>query len=211
MKRQIFITATDTNAGKTWVTSGAIRSCLEAKISAIAIKPVACGLDEKGQNEDIQILLKAQNLYQADLINRYRFLQPAAPSLAAANQGSVIDPQKLLLWCAAHSNKTCLIEGIGGLMVPLTDHWLVSDWLAAMNECEVWLVVGCRLGAINQALLSMFKLSQMGRTPSRIILNASEPSDEAWLQTTQQAITPFLPANCSLQQLKYGEPFRLNV
>ncbi|MDQ7000615.1 MAG: dethiobiotin synthase, partial [Mariprofundus sp.] len=130
----VFITATDTEAGKTWVTASAICSLLQQGVHARALKPVACGVDEAGKNEDIERLLAAQGLENANDINLYHYALPAAPSQAAAAEGQRIDTDHLVQWCHRQSEDvhTCLIEGVGGLMAPLTDSLFVSDWIAAM-------------------------------------------------------------------------------
>ncbi|TLS68551.1 dethiobiotin synthase [Mariprofundus erugo] len=206
MSRCIFITATDTGAGKTWVTAAAIRQLLADGVSALALKPVVCGLDEAGGNEDVQALLDAQRISNPDDISFYRFALPAAPSQAAADEGVEIDPDALLQWCAERRQdaEVCLIEGVGGLMVPLTGRWLVRDWIATMGDCELWLVVGCRLGAINHTLLTLEALKAMGRQPVRLILNAATRADERWLLPTRQAVAPFVPAGCAVELLGYG-------
>ncbi len=207
MGRKIFVTATDTGAGKTWVTASIVRSLLGEGRSAKALKPIACGLDEQGNNEDIDALLAAQKLSRADQINLYRYALPAAPSQAATAEGQTIDPEKLLQWCRAEASRVdiCLIEGVGGLMVPITDGWLLSDWIEAMPDMEVWLVVGCRLGAINQALLTLEKLKQMGRTPAHIFFNATKPEQDDWINATLQAVEPFLDQACRIHSLNYGK------
>ena len=96
MASKVFITATDTEAGKTWVTASAIRSLLKEGQSAKALKPIACGLDAAGQNEDIDALLSAQSLSDADQVSLYRYALPAAPSQAAASEGQVADTDTLI-------------------------------------------------------------------------------------------------------------------
>lgn len=213
MGRKIFVTATDTGAGKTWVTASAVRSLLKEGGDAKALKPVACGLDEQGNNEDIDALLAAQNLNHADQINLYRYPLSAAPSQAAAAEGQVIDPAELLLWCKAEASRVecCLIEGVGGLMVPITDGWLLSDWIEAMPDMEIWLVVGCRLGAINQALLTLEKFKQMGRTPARIFFNATRQELNDWINPTRQAVEPFLDRECRVHSLNHGEKLNTSL
>ena len=206
MARSIFITATDTDAGKTWICSGLIRSMLAACMHAKALKPIACGLNKDGSNEDISALLNIQRLTHAEDINLYSFQLPAAPSLAAAAENKCINPSQLITWCRdqAKDTDTCLIEGVGGLMVPLTNDYLVCDWIEDMPEAEIWLVIGCRLGSINHALLTLDKLKAMGRSPALIILNASKPADDHWLEATRQAITPFITESCRIQTLNHG-------
>lgn len=202
---KVFITATDTDAGKTWVTAVAVRSLFDQSVSAKALKPVACGLDNDGKNEDIESLFSAQSLTDANDINLYRYAMPAAPSQAAAAEGQVIDTDKLVHWCDEQASdvETCLIEGVGGLMTPLTDTWLVCDWIEAMPDCDIWLVVGCKLGAINQTLLTLDKLKQMNRCPARIFFNATSVENNAWLGSTRQAAQPFLNPGCDVSTLKF--------
>ena len=207
MVHSVFIMGTDTDAGKTWVTTAAIRLMLAQGIRTRALKPVACGLDDAGRNEDIEALLSVQGLTDADLINLYRYAQPAAPSQAAAVEGGTVDPKRLVQWChtQAAGLHRCLIEGVGGLMTPITANWLVSDWITAMPDCEIWLVVGCKLGAINQTLLTLEKLKQMQRTPARIIFNAVSVDDQAWVASTRLAVEPFLQSECVPSSLNFGD------
>jgi len=212
MASKVFITATDTEAGKTWVTASAIRSLLKEGQSAKALKPIACGLDAAGQNEDIDALLSAQSLSDADQVSLYRYALPAAPSQAAASEGQVADTDTLIEWCESQSADvdTCLIEGVGGLMVPITDNWLVSEWIEAMHDAEVWLVVSCKLGDNNQTLLTLEKLKQIGRTPTRIFFNATKPEQNNWIEPTRKAIEHFLDQGCTIHCLRFGEEASLN-
>jgi len=207
----IFITATDTDAGKTWVTASAIRALLNKGQNAKALKPIACGLNEAGLNDDIEALLEAQGLNDAALINLLSYTLPAAPSQAAAAEDHSVDTDKLVQWCNEGSTEveTCLIEGVGGLMVPITDQWLVSDWIEALPEAEVWLVVSCKLGAINQSLLTLEKLKQMGRSPTRIFFNAPKAEFNQWISPIRIAVEPFLNQDCSIHSLKFGEELKL--
>lgn len=210
-KQTVFITATDTDAGKTWITASAIRALLKEGVTAKALKPIACGLDANGRNDDIEALLEAQNLSDADQINLFSYALPAAPSQAAAAESEIVDTDKLVQWCKNEADHvdTCLIEGVGGLMVPITDNWLVSDWIEAIPDAEVWLVVGCKLGAISQTLLTLEKLKQMGRSPSRIIFNAQKPEYNDWITPTRSAIEPFLNQDCAIHSPNFGETANL--
>ena len=207
MASRIFVTATDTEAGKTWVTAAAVRSLLKEGKSSKACKPIACGLDAKGRNEDVDALLSAQHLTDADDISLYRYALPAAPSQAAAAENKQIDPNRLVTWCDEKSSEVdiCFIEGVGGLMVPITENWLVSDWIEAMPDADVWLVVGCKLGAINQTLLTLEQLKRMGRMPSRIFFNATGKAQNRWIQPLRQAVEPFITEQQDIYSLSFGE------
>ena len=189
----IFITANDTNAGKTFVTSRLVRALLGMGIDALAIKPVASGLDREGRNEDVETLLAAQGISDPDTINLYRFHMPAAPAMAARAEKAEIDKDRLVDWCCAKgtSHDVCLLEGVGGLMVPLGNQFHGADWLAAMPDCETLLIVSTKLGAMNHALLTLDKLKQMGRMPQWIVLNDSENHGAAMTAGVFQSLVDF--------------------
>jgi dethiobiotin synthetase len=196
----VFVTATDTGAGKTAITALLLRRLLAAGIDACALKPVASGLDAHGANEDIAALLAAAGRpatdsgIGADAVNLYRFALPAAPSLAAAAEGQAIDPARLAAWCRERSRgrQICLIEGVGGLMVPLTAEFLVRDWLAAMPEAAILLVVPARLGAINHALLTLAELARIGRVPRWLVISDVAGGEKRMTEQIAQALIPHL-------------------
>jgi dethiobiotin synthetase len=205
--RSIFVTATDTGAGKTAVTALLARHLLAAGIDACALKPVASGLDENGLNEDVAALLAASGRppAAADEINLYSFAKPAAPSLAAAAEGRTIDPPRLIAWCRrrCQGSRVCLIEGIGGLMVPLTGSFLVRDWLAGLPEAAVLLVVPARLGAINHALLTLAELARIGRTPRWVVISDTEGGQGAMAAQIAEALQFHLAPDSSLLMLDH--------
>lgn len=198
MGRKVFITATDTGAGKTFITANLIRLLLERGIAASAIKPVASGFSDHDFNEDVATLMQAQKLSGSDAVNLYTFQLPASPNIAAAAEAKRINPETLTSWCNAQAEKVdlCLIEGIGGLMVPLNESYLVSDWINDMQDCEVMLVIGARLGCINHALLTLSHLNQMGMTPTYIVINALD--DRATASHAETSLRPFIPAESLL-------------
>ncbi len=193
----VFITATDTDAGKTFVTASLARALAETELRICALKPVCCGRAAGQTNPDIKALLRAQGMpdTQTDAINLYDFTGFAAPGQAAAKEGRRIEPEKLVQWCDARAKEhdVTLIEGVGGVMVPLTEHFLVSDWLAAMPDCVVVLVVRTRLGGINHALLTLKQLHHMGRDPAWVVLSDADGSGQAMLTRHAEAMLPFLP------------------
>lgn len=197
MPRSVFITATDTNAGKTWLTAALTRQCLKAGVAVQALKPIASGLLPTGVNEDVQLLLAAQPQLDSADINFKTYAQPVAPALAANLACSPLVKDELLVWLGVKEAlaDVTLIEGVGGLMVPLVaeeggEPWLVNDWLNAMPDVEVLLVAPLRLGCINHILLSCFLLAQSNRAPKWIVLN--DMYDAGTAEETKQMLQPFL-------------------
>lgn len=200
MGRKIFITATDTGSGKTYITARLISRLVARGVNALALKPVACGHEAGGLNGDVSALLRAQGFAAAQQVNCYSFKRAVSPNIAAAAEGADIESDKLVHWCEerARGFELCLIEGVGGLMVPLNGRYLVGDWIGELKPCEVLLVIGARLGAINHALLTMEQLARFGMAPRHIVINALE---ESYASDIERSIRPFLPDGCSLYRI----------
>ena len=206
MNISAFITATDTDAGKTWVTQHLIQALLQQGSNAKAIKPIACGHQHEQINQDVQALLTAQNLQYPSDINLYNFEQPVSPHIAAKAELTSIEPETLLAWCKQQTQHTdiCLTEGVGGLMVPLTPHYLVSDWIQDMPQTSIILIVGSKLGCINHALLSLEKFTRMQRPPAWVIINQLTKAQDA--QHIFESIFPHLHPSSKLLISKHNQP-----
>ncbi|MDQ7004265.1 MAG: dethiobiotin synthase [Ghiorsea sp.] len=196
MSRTLFITATDTNAGKTWVTSSLLRTCLAQGLDIQALKPIASGLNDEGVNEDVAILLADQPNRQQQDINFITYDRPLAPALAAQQQGCTMQIAALHNWTNQQIAKydITLIEGVGGMMVPLLVNdkvqWLVSDWLKSLVQVEVMLVVPLRLGCMNQALLNCQYLQSIGQSPRWLVFNDMDNTDT--FEETTNVLKPVL-------------------
>jgi len=150
MKRY-FITGTDTDCGKTYVTL----SLLHYFSHSTAIKPIASGCMEQSVSDDAQQLQKNSNL-SLKQINPWRFKLPIAPHIAASYEGISLSLKEIADYCLdlpLSGIDKLFIEGAGGLMVPLNDH---ETWLEFLKctRIPVILVVGMKLGCINHALLT---------------------------------------------------------
>ncbi|MDX8388373.1 MAG: dethiobiotin synthase [Ghiorsea sp.] len=196
MSRSIFITATDTGAGKTWVTTHLIKHLLAQGINTQALKPIASGTLPSGLNEDVEVLLNAQGETEPNQINFHTYQTPVAPALAGQLESYDLDEEELVSWVKDKEFESALtlIEGVGGLMAPLIASkactWLVSDWLASMEEAEVMLVVPLRLGCMNHLLLTCEVLEGMGRAPKWIVLNDIEGQNTG--EETKRILSPYL-------------------
>ncbi|MGI8967142.1 MAG: dethiobiotin synthase [Limisphaerales bacterium] len=169
----IFITGTDTGVGKTLLTALLLRHLRRQKIHALALKPFC-----SGPRDDVHLLQSLQNgeLSQEEM-NAFYFSEPLAP-LAAKKSGQKIS-EKIVLNKISAIKKRCdllLIEGSGGIMVPLTEHFLVANLIQKL-ACEVVLVARNKLGTINHTLLSLKALQTFGIKKVTIVLMGTESPD----------------------------------
>lgn len=151
-----FVTGTDTEIGKTFVSCVLLHALRRAGLRATAMKPVAAGCDGHGVNDDVERLLAASSIVAPrSLVNPYLFQPAIAPHIAAADEGTTIDLARIAGAFAALRElaDAIVVEGVGGFCVPLGDTCDSAD-LAAMLGLPVVLVVGMRLGCINHALLT---------------------------------------------------------
>lgn len=153
MKRY-FITGTDTDCGKTYVTANLVQHFS----NSAAIKPIASGclgLDNQQVSMDALALQEHCHL-SLDVINPWRFKLPVSPHLAAREEGCSLSITEIADYCLnleLAGIERLFIEGAGGLMVPLNDNQTWIDFLK-ITQFPVILVVGMKLGCINHALLT---------------------------------------------------------
>jgi dethiobiotin synthetase len=198
---QYFVSGIGTDVGKTFCSC----ALLHAHPHLRAIKPVLSGFeDDKAEASDAGQLLSAMNQAvtpsHLNSISPYRFKAPLSPHLAAKKEGSAIDEKALLAFCKQQMtlHKNLLIEGVGGLMVPITDEWLVLDWMKALRLPTI-LVSASYLGAINHTLLSLQVLKSAKLPLKALIISQSEGC--VGLQDTAESIRPFMPKGAALLTL----------
>ncbi len=149
----LFISATDTNVGKTYTSIALLHELLSCgfKASELAYyKPIQCGLE----NSDIDLVATA--LPEISIYNSYLLKYPAAPSFAAEQENLTIDIQRIIsdYQVIKTKYKLVIVEGAGGLAVPINGDYLVSDLLQDL-AIPLLLVIRPNLGTINHSLLSL--------------------------------------------------------
>lgn len=192
-----FITGTDTEIGKTFVTCALLQRQAQQGVRAVGMKPVAAGLDADGRNEDVeQILAAAPVAAPRELVNPYAFNAPMAPHAAAAEEGRVI--RFAPIHAAFNQLKTLadtvIVEGVGGFRVPLGPEGDSAD-LAQTLGLPVLLVVGLRLGCINHALLTVEAIQARGLTLAGWVANGIDPAMRS-PEATVAALTEAIVAPC---------------
>ncbi len=179
--KQFFITATDTDAGKTHVTSLLLKLVVQHKRKALGFKPIAAGAEEafgRLVNTDALTLIESGNtnvLYEQ--VNPFIYAPPIAPHIAAKQVGEEVTIAKLHDAYAdikAVGADVLLTEGAGGWLLPINDAELMSEWVSAA-QIPVILVVGMKLGCLNHALLTMEVLANQGVHVAGWIANQVDP------------------------------------
>jgi dethiobiotin synthetase len=178
----LFVTATGTDVGKTFVTAGLIRAARRAGRPVEAMKPVLSGYDPAdAASSDAGVLLEAlgrpPTAEAVAEIAPWRFAAPLSPDMAAAAEGQSIDVTAVVAACRARlsSDRLTLVEGVGGVMVPLDAQHTILD-LAAALALPVVLVSATALGAISHLLTARAVLKARGLSIAAIVLNESASS-----------------------------------
>lgn len=194
----LFITGTDTGVGKTLITAGLAHALRTKKIDVGVMKPIETGCptrDGRLRPPDALTLREAAGSRDAlDLINPYRFREPLAPMVAAERSRRDIDVERLLSCFGRLTNRhtIMLVEGAGGLLVPITDKVSYLD-LAARLRLPVLVVIGSRLGALNHARLTV-EAALAARIPvAGAIVNRATPERSLARTTNVSALQRLLP------------------
>lgn len=190
----IFITGTDTGVGKTLLTALLLRHLRESGVRALAMKPFC-----SGGRQDVRVLQSFQKGELTDEeVNPFYFRPPVAPLVELRKAGKNI-PLREVLASIKHVEKKCdclLIEGSGGLLVPLGKNYSVEDLLLKL-KCRVIVVARNRLGTINHTLLTVNRLRARGINSRNLQValmcgpgrDASSPTNSLMLKRLLKEVT----------------------
>ena len=192
-----FITATGTEIGKTFVTAALAHRLHTTGRSLRVLKPVASGYDPGDPSgSDTAILQRAAGLPPdaIDLVSPWRFRAPLSPDMAAAREGRGIDFEALIRFCETGLQspaEAVLIEGVGGLMVPLDGQHTVLDWMQRLAIPAI-VVAGTYLGTISHTLTAMRVLESAGVSVHALVLDETAGSS-VLMTDTAAVLERFLP------------------
>lgn len=172
MKKNIFfISGTDTDVGKTYVSDLLLRTLAQAGKSTLGFKPISAGCEQTPsglRNEDALILQAAGSVRaEYDDINPIAFAPAIAPHIAAEQAGESIELSKLQTHyekMQSYQADVLLIEGAGGWRLPLNRKGNYLSDFVLQNQLPVILVVGMRLGCLNHAMLTVQAIERDGLT-----------------------------------------------
>ena len=200
MDKVIFITGTDTGVGKTLLTALLLRHLRQKGVHALAMKPFC-----SGGTGDVRLLQSLQSGELSDAeMNPFYFAEPIAPLVAAKRTGTRIDLNDVVdkIKSLARKCERLLIEGSGGLLVPLGSGYTVADLIRRLQCCVV-IVARNRLGTINHSLLTCRTLRNDGVSPRKqtvVLMDGTEPDRSC---SSNQAILAELLAPSRVLRLPY--------
>ena len=170
----VFITGTDTNVGKTYVTAGLVRALRARGVDAVGFKPLCCG-----SRDDAEILQAASgHVLSLNDVNPVWLRAPAAPYAAALIENRSIDLDLIreTFQRLRQRHASVLVEGVGGWLVPIRHDYTTAD-MASEWGLPVVVVVSNRLGALNHAALTVRAVREAGLDCAGLILNHDRTAD----------------------------------
>lgn len=185
---RVFVTATDTGVGKTQVASALLSLLADAGLHPAPFKPYESGCTHLSRPADaLELRAAARSTDPLDQICVHRFRAPLAPGVAAARLGRMPDVRPVLAAFRRFGDRPLVVEGAGGLLVPLDRRRDVIDLVEEL-ELPVVLVARAGLGTLNHTGLSL-RLLESRRIPVlAVVLSRSSPvrdpsvdDNAAWL------------------------------
>lgn len=211
--RRLGVTGTDTGIGKTVVSSALAARARQLGLRVAAMKPVESGIDDRAVAAGSAPLSDAERLRAAcgnvdelSLIRPYVLAEPLAPMVAAHRAGVSFDMGRLD--AARHAlepeRDLLLVEGAGGLLVPITRE-LSYAGLFARWECELVIVAGNRLGVLNHALLTVQAAEQSGLRVSAVVLTTMSGAEPSVSEATNYEVLQQLLPRRAVFEFPYVE------
>ena len=197
----VFVTASGTDIGKTYVAEALLRQWRQSGRLVAVLKPLLSGYDPAdAASSDTGRLLTASGVAitpeSIDLVSPWRYAAPLSPDMAAAREGKTVPVDDVIAYCAAaiaeadESGVSLLIEGIGGVMVPLDDTRTVADLIAALGIPAI-LVGGSYLGSLSHTLTAYEALRARNVTVDSVIVSET-PDCDVPLDETRDVLARFV-------------------
>jgi dethiobiotin synthetase len=217
--RKFFITGTDTNVGKTYVTEMLLESFNQQGKKTLGLKPIASGAQAKAgrlYNDDAMTLMNASSVKHITYkqINPFVFEDPIAPHIAAYRQGEELSVKKVKTAIQktldTFNADIYLIEGVGGWAVPLNINELMSDLVKSLGF-PVILVVGIKLGCLNHAIVTAKTILQSNvplvgwiancMAPEALVIEENIKTLTQWIKAPLLGTIPYGVRHCQSLRL----------
>ena len=201
MGKGIFITGTDTGVGKTFFACGLAALLRESGYKVGVMKPAETGC-EQGEGKlvprDALALKEASGCeLSVETVCPYPFCEPLAPGVAAEREGGRIDIDRLMRLYGEISadHDVTIVEGAGGLMVPLLPSFTYADF-ARVLKLPLIVVAANKLGMINHLLLTLEHASCQGLRVLGYVLNQIESQPSLAAETNREALVSLTGVPC---------------
>ncbi len=212
----LFVTGAGTDIGKTYVARALLRAVRQAGRPVLALKPVVSGVAPVGDPDfdvsDTARLLDAAGVALTPAAiqdcSPWRFAAPLSPDMAAAKEGRTLSLADVVAWTQRRITEAApdafvLVEGVGGVMSPITPDATGIDWLRDLG-CPALLVTGAYLGAISHTLTALSALQTHGIKIAAVMVNAGQ-GQTIGADATADAIARLGPP-VPIYTLEVGEP-----
>ncbi len=205
--KPLFITATDTDIGKTYVCAGIAYALKKLDIDVGIMKPFACGIKQKigFSSSDLTILTKAAMVDDAEnVINPFFFPVPASPYTAAKSLGARIDIEHVMR-CFRKLDKIhdiMLVEGIGGIMTPILKNYAIIDLIKDLMANTI-IVTSSKIGTVNHTILTCNMCKNMNIPVKGLIINNFDSTGYPISELERDlSVLTDLPVLCSLPHME---------
>ena len=212
--KNIFITSTGTNIGKTYCTVEILKEMLNRKVLFNAYKPILSGFDISNiKDSDSYKILKTNNkepkIENIKQISPWLFEKPIAPSLAAIKENKSLKYNDVLKWCLKKSDNNIIniFEGAGGLLVPIEKAKTILDLMKDLNS-KVVLVVGNYLGSVSHTLSAIHNLQHANLQIINIIINQNIKNDDIDIKDTESLLRSSINKKIIIRKVNYSDKFK---
>lgn len=199
-RQKYFVAGTDTDVGKTLVSSGLLHAARLQGLSTLGLKPVAAGCEEtpEGLRNSDALILQAESSKKINYaeVNPIALKEPLSPHIAAQNEGVNLSASRIQGYVAG--TMICnlvdftIVEGAGGWRLPLNRREFLSAVVKDL-QLPVILVVGMRLGCLNHSLLTVEAIQRDGLKLAGWVANKVDPDMEAY-EENLESLKQWIPA-----------------
>lgn len=177
--RGLFVTATDTGVGKTEVACALVALARAAGVDAVGMKPAQSGVTAEEPSDAERLREASGGVEPLEALCPYSFAPPLAPAVAARVEGRAVSFEGVLAAARALAarHQAVVVEGAGGLLVPLTERETFADLAVALG-LPVLVVARAGLGTVNHTALTLEALRARGLAVAGVVLNRTAPHDD---------------------------------